>query len=156
MTYHDVLLEGAKLKQGGSLNTPKAESLCTLVITSGTTGLPKAVKYVHSMIMVSLAEFVIYTKPCGYNQSERILAYGSMAHISSMTSFCYCINYGCCYGFNSGDPLKFVEDCQVLKPTLMLFLPKLFTAFYGKIKLGIAQLGGCKRLLVEKAIETKI
>ena len=43
---------------------------------------------------------------------------------------------GGCQGYYQGNPLKLMEDCSVLQPTLFPSVPRLYNKIYAKIKSG--------------------
>jgi long-chain acyl-CoA synthetase len=47
--------------------------------------------------------------------------------------------YGGRTGYYSGDPLKLLEDLQVLRPTIFPSVPRLFNRIYDKIKGGLKE-----------------
>ena len=108
------------------------------------------------MMIINQTDFQIQTKPLNFNETDRALLLGPLAHISSLITINYCLGFRNCLGFSSGDPLKFAQDCQILKPTMMLLIPKLTNALYSNIMDGINQLTGCKRLFVDRALATKL
>jgi long-chain acyl-CoA synthetase len=42
-------------------------------------------------------------------------------------------------GFYSGDPLKLLDDMQVLKPTIFCSVPRLFNRIYDKVMSGVKE-----------------
>ena len=58
-------------------------------------------------------------------------------------------------GYYQGNPLKLIEDCGVLKPTLFPSVPRLFNKIYAKIKNGFEAQTGCKKWLVDKGLASK-
>jgi long-chain acyl-CoA synthetase len=53
------------------------------------------------------------------------------------------------YGFYQGDVLKLKEDLAVLKPTLMISVPRLFNRFYDVMKQKMGEVTGVKRTIME-------
>jgi len=58
-------------------------------------------------------------------------------------------------GYYQGNPLKLIEDCGVLKPTLFPSVPRLFNKIYAKIKTNFDSLTGCKKWLVDRGLAAK-
>ena len=71
-------------------------------------------------------------------------------------NFIFTLRFGVKMGMSSGDPLKIIEDMQVLKPTIFLAVPRILNRLYAKIYEGIRKLTGCKAWLVNKAIDVKM
>lgn len=59
-------------------------------------------------------------------------------------------------GFYQGDPLKLVEDCGVLKPTLFPSVPRLYNKIYGRIEGQFSGFTGCKKWLVDRGVQAKL
>ena len=53
-------------------------------------------------------------------------------------------------GYYQGDPLKLVEDCGILKPTVFPSVPRLYNRIYGVIKGKFAAVTGVKAMLINK------
>lgn len=59
-------------------------------------------------------------------------------------------------GFYQGDVLKITMDLAVLKPTIMVSVPRLFNRFYDLMQAKIRELTGMKRQLTEWGIQKKL
>ena len=62
---------------------------------------------------------------------------------------------GCRMGYYQGDPLKLVEDCAILQPTIFPSVPRLYNKIYNKIKINMDAATGCKKWLIDSAIASK-
>lgn len=62
---------------------------------------------------------------------------------------------GCRMGYYQGDPLKLVEDCAVLQPTIFPSVPRLYNKIYAKIKVNMDAATGCKKWLIDSGIASK-
>ena len=58
-------------------------------------------------------------------------------------------------GYYQGDPLKLVEDCGILKPTVFPSVPRLYNRIYGVIKGKFAAVTGVKAMLINKGLTAK-
>jgi len=58
-------------------------------------------------------------------------------------------------GYYSGDPLKLLEDIQLLKPTIFCSVPRILNRVYGRIMDTMQQKSGFVQWLFNRAIETK-
>lgn len=58
-------------------------------------------------------------------------------------------------GYYQGNPLKIVEDCAELKPSFFPSVPRLYNRIYGLFKAGIGEATGCKKFLINSAINKK-
>lgn len=59
-------------------------------------------------------------------------------------------------GFFSGDYLKLKDDLDVLKPTVMIAVPRILIKFYDGIMGKLNELQGFKRNLIDKAVASKV
>ena len=66
-----------------------------------------------------------------------------------------CVSNGVSLGYFCGDPLKLIEDIQVLKPTIMATVPRILNRAHGKIMDGVMQQTKFKKWMFNKAVETK-
>jgi long-chain acyl-CoA synthetase len=57
-------------------------------------------------------------------------------------------------GYNSGDLLNLADDCQILKPTNVPFVPRILNKIYDKMKSEIGN-SRVKQFLLHKAIASK-
>jgi long-chain acyl-CoA synthetase len=58
-------------------------------------------------------------------------------------------------GYYSGDPLKILDDLQVLKPTIFPSVPRLFNRIYDRIIAGVKEQSASKQWLFNKAVSSK-
>jgi long-chain acyl-CoA synthetase len=58
-------------------------------------------------------------------------------------------------GYFGGDPLKLMEDIQVLKPTMLAAVPRILIKVYDRIMAGVSQASPTKRWLFNKAVADK-
>lgn len=70
--------------------------------------------------------------------------------------FCQSLIHKLRIGYYSGDPLKLVEDCQILKPIFFASVPRLWTRIYQKVKDAFDQQTGCKKWLIDTAVASKL
>jgi long-chain acyl-CoA synthetase len=89
------------------------------------------------------------------NNESRIISYLPYPHGFEQCLFSMSCMTGCRIGFYQGNPLKLVEDCALLKPTIFPSVPRLFNKIYGKIKDIFDSMTGCKSWLVKKAFSAK-
>lgn len=58
--------------------------------------------------------------------------------------------------FFQGDTLKLKDDIQLVRPTIFLSVPRIYNRFYGAMKKKLDEAQGCKKGIVEKALNTKL
>ena len=99
--------------------------------TSGTTGDPKGSIIPHSYY-VSVCNFV---ELFGANLTHQdvALSYLPYAHIFEQGVFTYIFFTGMKVGYFSGTPLLFFDDLEVLKPTMLLVVPRILNRVYVKV-----------------------
>jgi long-chain acyl-CoA synthetase len=60
-----------------------------------------------------------------------------------------CLAYHVKYGFYQGDVFKLKDDLVVLKPTIMVSVPRLYNRFYDAMQAKIKELTGIKRTITD-------
>lgn len=134
-SFAEVIEAGKKSSE--SFKEPTNDSVFMLSYTSGTTGNPKAVKLTHKMILsvigsASKSGVVITMK-------DTFISYLPLAHSMEQCFIGYTEIMGGRYGFYSGDPLKLADDCQALKPTIFVSVPRMFNKVYDRVMAGLKE-----------------
>ncbi len=132
----------------------KPETVATFCYTSGTTGNPKGAMLTHSCILSDIASLE-YTD-CSIYETDVYLSFLPLAHVMERLVFTACFSKGIAIGFFSGNPLKLMEDAQLLKPTIFVGVPRIFQRVYASIMDGIEKLGSIKKALAKRAIRNKL
>lgn len=128
-----------------------------LSYTSGTTGDPKGVKLTHKMSMALASALHLRDGDKFLGEADTYISYLPPAHVFEQILFAGCIVYGMKCGFFGGDILKLVaEDIPLIKPTFFPSVPRLYNRIYGKIQDKLKAVRGCGKLLVNKAIASKM
>jgi long-chain acyl-CoA synthetase len=150
----DEVVEAGKNGSDVKLNEPKKDDIYMFCYTSGTTGDPKAAMLSHGNLMSSSAA----TKDSGVDlgENEVYLSYLPLAHSLEKVLFTISVSEGCKIGFYSGDPLKLLEDVQVLKPTIFVSVPRLFNRIYDKITQGVKEKSPMQQWIFNKALNSKL
>ncbi len=130
------------------------ENIMTFSYTSGTTGNPKGVMLSYANI-ISVAYCLDYTD-IHLTASDSHLSYLPLAHILERIVVWAFLNKGGSIGFYSGDVQKLKEDLTILKPTIFVSVPRLFNRFFDLIKGQLNKITGLKKILVERAIASKL
>lgn len=172
-TVKDIkLIKFGDLEQQGRFlsftpTPPTPEDLCTICYTSGTTGKPKGVMLSHGNVLaVSSGALALI----GYNKmfpnpnpianldtpGEVYLSYLPLAHVMERAVITTLITLGFKIGFYQGDVLKLMSDCEALKPTFFVSVPRLFNRVHDKVKAGVEAKGGFSKWLFDYAFETKL
>ena len=119
----------------------------------------------------------IHTLRFGAYMSKSMLSYLPLSHIYEVTSFNCCINnqfswlhfdifnqrlleysailYKTGIGYSTGDPLRLLEDAQILKPDSFPMVPRVLNRIYQLISLA-AKEQSVKGYLLRTALDTKL
>ena len=117
--------------------------------TSGTTGDSKGVKVTHWGILSSAWLGIETIKMC---EDDTYISYLPAPHVFENFIYVTTLMTGARIGFYQGDPLKLVEDCGILKPTLFPSVPRLYNKIYGRIEGQFSTFTGCKKWLVDQGV----
>lgn len=127
MTQFEKVTDTRKTDDTPEFTKPEADDFYMLSYTSGTTGDSKGVKMTHNMIIKQcMAGYHVM----GATEGDSILSYLPYAHSMEQNMFCQSLIHKLRIGYYSGDPLKLVEDCQILKPIFFASVPRLWTRIY--------------------------
>jgi long-chain acyl-CoA synthetase len=126
----------------------KLSDLATLVYTSGTTGAPRGVVLTHAQVMSEVTDSFPLL---GVNPKDRSLCFLPFAHILSRIELWghILIGYTMAYA-ESIDRIK--ENLMVVKPTLMMAVPRIFEKIYTGI-LSQAEIGLVRSRIFSWALE---
>lgn len=112
-------------------NTIQSQDLATIVYTSGTTGRPKGVMLSHWNIL-SNAEAGI--QAISIYKEDLFLSFLPLSHTLERTAGYYIpIMTGACVAFSRSVPLL-AEDLLIIKPTILISVPRIFERVYSKIQ----------------------
>lgn len=131
-TVGEWLPDSAELKD---YQTDK-DSLATIVYTSGTTGKPKGVMLSHYNILWNAYQS-LQVVPC--QSSELFLSFLPLSHTLERTAGYYLpVMAGAAVAYNRSIP-QLAEDLQVIKPTVIISVPRIFERVYNKIQAGLEE-----------------
>lgn len=133
---------------------PHPDTVSTLCYTSGTTGEPKGAILTHRGLASatnSLRQSGIVTYSWDLH-----LSYLPLAHVFERTVLCVIASTGSAVGFYGGNVLKLLEDLQLLKPTIFVSVPRVFTKIYNKIVANTVASPGFKGYISRKCFQTKM
>ncbi|KIK63618.1 hypothetical protein GYMLUDRAFT_40677 [Collybiopsis luxurians FD-317 M1] len=128
------------------------DQLVSICYTSGTTSNPKGAMLTHGMLALS-----VQSNLYGLDLPEdgATMSYLPLAHIYERVTELATIATGARIGYFSGDPLRLIEDAQILKPSLFPSVPRVLNRVYQAAMLA-GDVPGLKGTLFRKAIEAKL
>jgi len=126
-----------------------AEELATIVYTSGTTGRPKGVMLSHRNILWNA--YVSQLKVSVYPH-DLFLSFLPLSHTFERTVGYYLpMMCGSTVAYNRSIP-ELGEDLQIIRPTILISVPRIFERVYNKIQTGLAEKSPLARKLFTQTI----
>jgi long-chain acyl-CoA synthetase len=136
-----------------TLNRAVSDSVYAICYTSGTTGQPKGVKILQRGMCAIMTIFD--DTGCEFRE-ETILFYLPLAHSMERANVLHCLFKGGRLGCISGDVKSTLKsDIAILKPTIIIAVPRIWNLFRDGIFSQFNQQTGMKKSLIDKAIEIK-
>ena len=130
--WEDIVQIGKEKGANITLTKPKPDDISIINYTSGTTGLPKGVKVSHNSIVVNtdVIEVIgLYPTP-----NDIYLSYLPYAHIMETLIITVVFNHGVQVGIYNGNAAKLQEDFEILHPTAICAVPRIFQRIYEGIQ----------------------
>lgn len=112
---------------------PTPDTIEVIWFTSGTTGVPKGAMISHLNYTCNIA--AAETIGLDFNENDVVLSYLPLAHCYEKWIHSICLSRGSAIGYFRGDPLKLVADMQILKPTMMAWVPRILSRLHDGINL---------------------
>lgn len=142
-----TLAELEKLGTGNPVAAiePDADDIAGLIYTSGTTGEPKGVLLTHGNFSSNVHACV--KNMSMLNEHDRTLSFLPWAHSYGQTAeLNTLIRLGASCGFAEG-PQTIVEDLLLVKPTLLVAVPRVFNRVYDGLHTRMNEEGGLAKML---------
>ncbi|KDQ60651.1 hypothetical protein JAAARDRAFT_125417 [Jaapia argillacea MUCL 33604] len=130
----------------------KSEDVATLCYTSGTTSTPKGVVLTHGMLAGGTQSNLYGTH---FPDGGVLLSYLPLAHIYERIAELLTIAIGGSIGYFTGDPLRLLEDAQILKPNFFPSVPRVLNRVY-QSAMAAGRAPGVKGALFQKAVQAKL
>lgn len=138
---------------------PKADDMCTIMYTSGTTGPPKGVMIKHYAVVETIASgkmFLDKQMDVHLVPGDVFLSYLPLAHILDRVSEELFLYLGGCIGYWQGDIKTLVDDIGALKPHFFAGVPRVFERIHGGV-MDKVKAGSCiKRFLFNYGFSRKL
>ncbi len=142
------------------LHTPVAElqpavpcacgELASIIYTSGTTGRPKGVMLSHSNMLSNTYDAMETFTVRG---DDLLLSFLPLSHTFERTCGYYLqVMTGATVAYARSIPLL-SEDLKVVRPTILISVPRIYERIYGSIKNALAEGPSLKRKLFDLAVE---
>ncbi|KAI0647728.1 acetyl-CoA synthetase-like protein [Trametes meyenii] len=129
-----------------------SSTLATICYTSGTSGVPKGVLLTHGNLAAATYSFMHHIEVQG---DRTAMAFLPLAHIFERTMELCTVAMGKRIGYTTGDPQRFLEDIQILKPHFVPLVPRVLNRLYqSAIVAGDAP--GLKGALFRQAVAAKL
>lgn len=126
-----------------------ADMLASIVYTSGTTGRPKGVMLTHDNLLWN----AYYASQCAdFGAHEVFLSFLPLSHTLERTGGYYLpmlIGAEVAYARSIA---QLAEDLQVVRPTVLVSVPRIYERVYGRIQDGLAKKRRVARRLFELAV----
>ena len=152
MTFHDILSVGEKVVDYKP-TPPQNDGTYMFSFTSGTTGDSKGVKLTHNNMMMPVETEARHIKDM--TPEDSFLSYLPLAHAMEQGLLIIALYNGMRVGFYQGNPVKLLEDCALLQPTLFVSVPRLYNKVYSNITAKFGEATGFKKWLLDSAMKSK-
>jgi long-chain acyl-CoA synthetase len=130
-------------------NDAAPDELATVVYTSGTTGRPKGVMLSHRNILWNA--FASQRKASVYTD-DLFLSFLPLSHTFERTIGYYLpMMCGSTVAYNRSIP-ELGEDLQIIRPTILISVPRIFERVYNKIQAGLTEKSPMARKLFASAV----
>ncbi|MET0065491.1 MAG: long-chain fatty acid--CoA ligase [Candidatus Thiodiazotropha sp.] len=128
-----------------------SNSLATIVYTSGTTGRSKGVMLSHRNILWDMESGL---KIIDIYPTDHFLSFLPLSHTLERTVGYYlAMICGATTSYARSIP-QLAEDLQIVKPTMLISVPRIFERVYARIQEKLAQDSGVARDLFARAVKT--
>ncbi|CDJ58218.1 long chain acyl-CoA synthetase, putative, partial [Eimeria maxima] len=134
---------------------PSLDDICTIIFTSGTTGLPKGAVHTNGSMLSFVGSYLTSCNRMQVRVGDSTLSYLPLAHIYQRGVELVVTLLGIRVAYYSGDMLRLAEDVQLSKPSVFIAVPRVFNRISGKINAGIRQKHPFVQWLAAKALDAK-
>ncbi|MCG5030187.1 AMP-binding protein [Mesosutterella sp. OilRF-GAM-744-9] len=149
-TLEQWLKDGAGVPDSALAESPEPEDLGAIVYTSGTTGRPKGVMLTHKNFLTNVVDTTDCLTPVA---GDVFLSFLPLSHTFERTLGYYLpLGMGCTVVYNRSIMLL-AEDFKVVKPTVIISVPRIYERTYAKIQAVLGKKGPFAQKLFDWAVE---
>jgi len=153
-TFDEIIEKGKKEAKDLTLDPAKPETICTICYTSGTTSSPKGAMVTHEALE-STINCMDHTG-FEYFEDDIYLSFLPYAHIMETLIFALIMTHGRTFALYSGNPRNLTQDAQIVKPTIMTSVPRIFQRIYEGIQKELSKESKLNQAIFNKAIDIKM
>lgn len=134
-------------------NPPTYDTPATINYTSGTTGNPKGCILTHGNFLATASSFYTFVYP--FSSKDSLLSFLPLAHSYEGTLHYVCMRSFTPIAFYSGSASRIIKEVQILKPTIICSVPRIYERVMDGINKGIAQKPFLTRCIFNTAFSIK-
>lgn len=137
------------------LTPAKPDSILTFCYTSGTTSLPKGAMLTQKGFATQ--RYLLNDTGIVFTPNDVSISYLPLAHVMERVNIFSNIFSGARLGFISGLDVKkyLMEDLVILKPTILIAVPRILINFHQKVMETFSKLTGCAKSMADSGLKAK-
>lgn len=136
-------------------NKGKVTDVCTIIFTSGSSGMPKGAMLTHNTFITFMQSYIVDGNRLGLMKHDVVLSYLPLAHVyERLIEFAVCF-FGAKIGYFSGNIKELVSDINELKPTFLITVPRILQKIHDNVMEGLKNKSFIARTLVKAALKNK-